>query len=297
MTSPFFRDLLSLAQPSANESIDGLPVVQLPEDDAELLNSLISLLYPIRPVTPKSYDKALNLLAACKKYDMAQVQSSVRTKILSWDFPHARGTEVFGAYAIANSKGLIPEMKKAAHTTLHNPMTFETLGEELRWFKGSELRDLALFRKRCRDRCLTCLESFLEVHPPGPSSIWVGCPDVMPKGSLSDPSPPPVLPRWLRQFLSQIISDLKLRAFTHPLDFDTSIRKARLTAFKSHPSCDFCSEVCAKKGSKFFTNLSDKLKDARDRVHIQFQCTQGFTSPPEVRDDLVADLRVKFPKS
>ncbi len=58
MASPFFKDLLSLPQPSDSESVDGLPVVQLPED-SELLSSLLSMLYPIHPVIPKSYEKVL----------------------------------------------------------------------------------------------------------------------------------------------------------------------------------------------------------------------------------------------
>jgi hypothetical protein len=62
MTSPFFKDLLSLSQPSDSETVDGLPVVQLSED-SELLNSLVSLLYPIRRVIPSSYEKVLYLLA------------------------------------------------------------------------------------------------------------------------------------------------------------------------------------------------------------------------------------------
>ena len=60
MASPFFRDLLSLPQPSDSESVDGLPVVELPED-SELLNSLISLFYPVRTVIPSSYAKVLYL--------------------------------------------------------------------------------------------------------------------------------------------------------------------------------------------------------------------------------------------
>ena len=58
MTSPFFKDLLSLPQPSDSEYIDGLPVVELPEG-SELLNSLISVLYPIPAVVPDSYEKVL----------------------------------------------------------------------------------------------------------------------------------------------------------------------------------------------------------------------------------------------
>jgi hypothetical protein len=65
MVSPFFKDLLSLPQPSDGEIVDGLPVVQLSED-SELLNSLISRLYPVPTVTPNSYEKVLYLLATCR---------------------------------------------------------------------------------------------------------------------------------------------------------------------------------------------------------------------------------------
>jgi BTB/POZ domain len=61
LTSPFFNDLLSLPQPSDSETLDGLPVIQLSED-SELLNTLVSLLYPVRTVIPSSYEKVLYLL-------------------------------------------------------------------------------------------------------------------------------------------------------------------------------------------------------------------------------------------
>ena len=113
---------------------------------------------------------------------MASVQSSIRAEVKRGEFPAPKGAEAFPAYAIASSKGLIPEMENAARQTLDHPMTFEVLGEGLRLFEGWALRDLASFRKRCRDSLITCLDSFLEVQPPGPSSIWVGCPEVMPTG-------------------------------------------------------------------------------------------------------------------
>jgi hypothetical protein len=80
MSSPFFEDLLSLPQPPDGEVVDGLPVVQLSED-ASLLNCLISLLYPIPPVIPGSYEKVFALLAACQKYDMVSIQSYIRAEI------------------------------------------------------------------------------------------------------------------------------------------------------------------------------------------------------------------------
>jgi BTB/POZ domain len=61
MASPFFKDLLSLPQPSDSEIVDGLPVVRLPES-SELLNNLLSILYPVPTVMPNSYEKVLYLL-------------------------------------------------------------------------------------------------------------------------------------------------------------------------------------------------------------------------------------------
>ena len=58
MTSPVFKDLLSLPQPSDGETVDGLPVVRLSED-SELLSSLVSIIYPVLTVTPSSYEKVL----------------------------------------------------------------------------------------------------------------------------------------------------------------------------------------------------------------------------------------------
>ncbi|KAH9009130.1 hypothetical protein EDB85DRAFT_1477714 [Lactarius pseudohatsudake] len=147
MSSPFFNDLLSLPQPPDDELVDGLPVIQLPED-ADLLNSLISLLYPIPPIIPDSYEKVFSLLAACQKYDMESVQSTIRDGIKLGRFPVPVEAEAFRACAIAGSMGLSPELENAARLTLRYPMTFESLGEQLRSFKGRSLCDLIRYRKR-----------------------------------------------------------------------------------------------------------------------------------------------------
>jgi BTB/POZ domain len=58
MTSPFFKDLLSLPQPSDSESVDNIPLVDFSEG-SELLNILVSILYPVPTVTPSSYKTVL----------------------------------------------------------------------------------------------------------------------------------------------------------------------------------------------------------------------------------------------
>ncbi|KAH9989311.1 hypothetical protein BJV77DRAFT_1185795, partial [Russula vinacea] len=94
--SPIFKDLLSLPQPSDSEIVDGLPMVQLSES-SELLNSLLSTLYPIRTVIPNSYDKVLYLLAACQKYEMTSVQSFIRAEVKRGEYPAPKGAEAFPA--------------------------------------------------------------------------------------------------------------------------------------------------------------------------------------------------------
>jgi len=260
MSSPFFKDLLSLPQPPDSETIDGLPVVQLSED-AELLGSLVSMLYPVRQVPPNTYDKVLCLLAACQKYDMVPVKSSIRAEVDRGSFPGPVETEAFGAYAIASSKGLIPEKRNAARLTLDHPMTFETIGEGLRLFEGWALRELARFRKRRRDNVVACLESFLDVQTPGPSSILVGCPINMTiYPSLG------ALPNWLEEVLSRKKDDLKLHLFTHPLTTPSSIREDYLMAVQAHADCYFCSRVHTRKGSTFCAELEGRLAQARDKA-------------------------------
>ena len=150
MNSLIFEDLLSLPQPPDNELIDGLPVVQLPED-AGLLSSLVSLLYhPQRPVRPGSYEMVFALLAACQKYDMELILLDIRDKIQRGTFPAPDKAQAFSAYALANSLGLIPEMDHAAHLTLGQPMTFESLGEVLRSFKGQALYELVRYRAKIK---------------------------------------------------------------------------------------------------------------------------------------------------
>jgi len=279
MASPFFRDLLSLPQPSDSESIDGVPVVQLPED-AELLNSLVSMLYPVRPVVPHSYEKLLYLLAACQKYDMDQVQSFIRDKV-NYDYPAPVGTEAFRGYAIASGKGLIPEMERAARLTLDHPMTFETLGDALQLFDGHALRDLARSRKFCRDKLVRCLRAFLKADTSGPSSIWIGCPEAIRSSSSRKKSD--VLPSWLRQVLSRNEDILKLQVFTHPLPTPSSICGEYLAAIQNHTGCTFCSWVYVMKGSTFSTELESNLARAREEVPpLWFYSARKFTpqSPP-----------------
>jgi hypothetical protein len=174
---------------------------------------------------------------------MASVQSTIRAEVKRGEFPVPKGAEVFPAYAIASAKGLIPEMENAARWTLNHPMTLETLGEGLRLFEGWALRDLAGFRKRCRDSFIVCLDSFLETQTPNRAR-----------------------PKWLNQFLTRTQNDLRLQKFTRPLDIPSRIRREYVAALQNHGACEFCLVVYTKDSSTFCSGLENKLAQARNKV-------------------------------
>jgi hypothetical protein len=200
---------------------------------------------------------------------MTSVQACIRAKVKSGEFPAPKGAEAFFAYAIAGGKGLIPEMESAARQTLDLPMTFEVLGEGLRLFNGGALRDLANFRKRCRDSFIACLGPFLEVQPLASSGIWVGCPESMPPVTTKLRNmyqQNRVLPGWLTHLLSRSQNDMKNQKFTHPLDIHSRIRGEYIAALQNHGNCYFCLSVHLRNGSIFCTELENKLVEARDKV-------------------------------
>ncbi|KAH8985601.1 hypothetical protein EDB86DRAFT_2833019 [Lactarius hatsudake] len=99
------RYMFSLAQPSNNEAVDGLPIVQL-SDDAELVRALITALYPIPFEIPASYDRTLALLrvAAAQKYDMAaRLQVSLGlSKILESSCDYSKALRALVKFRLEN---------------------------------------------------------------------------------------------------------------------------------------------------------------------------------------------------
>ncbi|KAI0256901.1 hypothetical protein BJV78DRAFT_316289 [Lactifluus subvellereus] len=277
-SSQFFRDMFSLPQPS-KAVVNGLPVVHLSED-AELIRALITVLYPIPSEIPASYSRVLALLAAAQKYDMSGIQSSIRAEVSQRKLLASTGTTAF-VYAIASKNRLLPEVETVARLTLDYPLTFEFLGNGLRLFEGWALRDLASFRKSCRDSIVLCLESFLDAHN-GPSKIWINCPrskaQHRPGYSGQTYSGQPArndraLPSWLHGLFTEQIDELKLD-FTNPLLKPSSIRNQYLEALQVHighsDGCASCLKTHALQGEKYCVHLEQKLVYARDKVQLTF---------------------------
>jgi hypothetical protein len=207
----------------------------------------------------------LYLLAACQKYDMASVQSFIRAEVNRGEFPSPTGVETFAAYAIATGKKLIPEMEYAARLTLDHPMTFEILGERLRLFEGWALRDLANFRKCCRDNLVRCFESF--INPPF-NKVWSYCThrqDEFPYSARCFPS-------WSTKLFRKHLDESR-EAFSKPLFNPRRIRSEYFSAINVHITsdrCKSCTRDHALGGVKICKDLEDRLAQALSEVCTSF---------------------------
>jgi hypothetical protein len=280
LSSPFFNDMFSLPQSCDGEVVDGLPVVHVSEG-ADLLQRLLTLLYPIPFVMPDCYDESLVLLAALQKYDMVKAKSSVRPTMQD-QLPDT--LDAFHAYAIASCKQLIPEMEIAARLTLDHPMTFEALvdADTLSFFKGSALSNLVHFRKRCRDKLLSFFETFV-AGTDSLSKSWCGCSKTKrPHSALQKDNG--ILAGWLRDLFLRHIKSLQ-ETYTSPLPNQASLRKEFIAALRAHISethCPSCSTSYAVDEALREQLLRHALR-ARDRVRI-------FSSPWNCRLTLYTAL-------
>jgi hypothetical protein len=291
-SSPLFRDMFSLPQPSNDDTVDGLPLVHLSED-AETVRALITALYGTRPKIPSSYERVLKLLGAAQKYDMLAVKSSILDKVGTVPVPAK--AQVYREFAIAFSNRLSDQTTIAARFTLDFPLTFEAIGKDLALFDGSALRLLADYRKTCRDSVISCLKLFLDVRQ-GPSKIWIGCPGSKAQQSQSSghcqsllmqssqssagtstndstckDDNESTLPLWLWDLFMQQIEESK-QHFTNSFINPSSIRWKYLEALQKHApdqdGCVSCLVVHAHSGERYCAELERRLTRARNNSEV-----------------------------
>ncbi len=260
--SPFFSDMFSLPQPPDSKVVVDLPVVYVSED-AEILNSLVTFLYPVPSELPDSDDKILTLLGACQKYDMPTMRFSIRAEISRRGLLSPTGAECFRLFSIAYNKRLIPETKAVARLTLGYPLTFEYLGEALRSFEGSALFDLANFHQSCRHHIMFSFGGFWGARR-SPSKIWFGCPTQKPTSSQpEDENSVGCIPDWLDEVFGIAF---RKKTFTSPLVTPTDFREEYyLKALRDHVSktdCSVCPKAHTLKGKEFCEEIENHLTQA-----------------------------------
>ncbi|KAI9508166.1 hypothetical protein F5148DRAFT_941609 [Russula earlei] len=152
IASPVFKILLSNTSESLDkklgitrETYDNLPVLCLAED-RDTWHSLLTAIYPIDVVPPRSLDDILKTCGAAKKYNMPSALTRIRAH--SSLAPVLTRQDAFRTYALAFNEGLKEEALEAALWTLSLPQTIEFYGDDLSIASGPALYTLWRHREK-----------------------------------------------------------------------------------------------------------------------------------------------------
>ncbi|KAG8918162.1 hypothetical protein FRC00_012778 [Tulasnella sp. 408] len=157
IASPFFRDMFALPQPGeeASSTTSELPTIPV-EEDAQTLQTFLTMLYPLDPPVVQSYDVATKLVRACDKYLISplRLKSCLRGMLAT---PEALKRDPLGVYALAWRLGLDEEAKTASRYTHRIDLRNPAVKQDLITRSGGvesllELWDMRLRREEQVDR-------------------------------------------------------------------------------------------------------------------------------------------------
>ena len=153
-SSPILREeILSLPDPRPGRSViyaepegtaNALRVVQLPVFSTNLI-SLLSYIFPVRPILPSITEQIMELLSVAQMYKMDVILTHIRNHIAQQQPPFIRKETALFIYALAHKHGLRTEALQAARCTLsYSTVIIENLavGDKLGLMPGASLHEL-----------------------------------------------------------------------------------------------------------------------------------------------------------
>jgi BTB/POZ domain len=235
IASTVFEHMFTASEPLPHEQEQCTPVVPLAED-AKTLHRLLTMLYPVDPCIPKTFEDALSLLAACQKYQMDATATCLRTLLKGHASPLITVQNSFRAYGIASRYDLKEEALLAARLTLERTLNFREFGEDLGFISGAALFRLWQYRKECTSVARRCINS-MKLLPSIPP-ITRSC-----SGSISigkyDTLELQAVPRWWHaQFLQRAADRPSPKTITDRVAFERS-----LATHKSASGCSSCLQL------------------------------------------------------
>ncbi|KAG8907530.1 hypothetical protein FRC01_007648 [Tulasnella sp. 417] len=160
LASTVFADMFSMPQGPTTSEGNISDAIQLTED-SHVLQTLLTLLYPVEPPIIDSYDIAADLIVACDKYG---INVMLLKPHLDQSLQHNKGLEMdpLGVYAIAWRLGLEEDAKNASRYTHTLDLLDHAVRDSLIRRSGSidallALHDLRLKREIALDNVLTAI--------------------------------------------------------------------------------------------------------------------------------------------
>lgn len=159
IASPVFDDMCSLNRGDAsekNELQDGLPVVNLPEDNTTLKHLLVQI-YPgsQRDEQVLESEAFIKVAIAAQKYDMQSVDARMKKWFAGSQIMHH---DPLRAYAIAVYLHWDSVAKTAAMNTLNTPFRDLHYASELRYLSAAGYHKLLEYRFRCENAVAEALK-------------------------------------------------------------------------------------------------------------------------------------------
>ena len=154
--SPFFSDLFSLPQPPSDNNEDP-PIIDV-EENAGLMKTLLSLVYPGPEPEIDTLDELSALLVAAMKYQLIRAVDALRRLLITPEFVEKHPTRV---YAIACRHDLDEEARVASKYTLNINVLDCPLTDDLKYisaFAYHRLLDLHRKRGQAAQALLVCEE-------------------------------------------------------------------------------------------------------------------------------------------
>ncbi|KDQ50454.1 hypothetical protein JAAARDRAFT_710831 [Jaapia argillacea MUCL 33604] len=283
LSSPVFRAMFDLPQPTLGDWKDGLPVVRLSEDSKTLFN----LLLPIFPWGIPQFDTVQEwhlVLEAGEKYQMDGPRVAAGKALTGSKFIE---TQSLGVYALAIRFNL-EELARiaAASTLLHNiPGLYS---DELDGIRATALHRLIVYHQECGRKAADLI-----VCPKGVpvGSIWNGewfrcskCEESHLIASVTNTAfcSPSRARRWWTEFLSDVEAKLKERPCPETLR-DSIPTASSMEGF----GCAACRVRALADTAKLMEGLMPQVSRAIDSVGLH-----AFTS--ELPSDVSFQVELKY---
>ena len=233
-----------------------LPVVLLPES-AAILFSLLTYIFPVKPVLPSTVEQVMELLSAAEKYKMESVLTHIRNSLAQQRPPFVREENSLYIYSLAQKHGLRHEVLQAARFTLHLPaLTIDSLNEDFKSMPGVFLHELWNYHQKVRGSLRSDLRRL--IIPRALVTFELPCRTV-PHSIFSETK------SWLHQYISSIVKNPSLFGLS---GFQMAL-ECHLQATQSpQAGCASCATISSKTILEFWDALSAVYNDCIAEVRV-----------------------------
>ena len=263
--SPILEELIrrTLDVPGDADVEASLPEVQLPEK-GEIFHYLLTFVFPVTPVIPKTHEEVMELLSVAQKYQMGVVLTHIRGSIARQNPLPTQLESALRIYSLAQKHGLRQEALQTARNILQHPMTVENFDNMLDCMPGASLYELLKYYERVQAILKSDLIEFTE-------SAAHGTIRDMRCTSRSSSQ----LPSWICDYIESIAKTPNLFDF---VEFNSAmITHVKATAAAN--ACE-CASVPSRTIRNFWNALAGVVHGSYDKVSIVDRCTVSYDAKP-----------------